>query len=107
MIPGKVEAADRAAVSAARRRASPTVFCAIPGGEAAQAAAAPAAAWADFDHHFVASPAAEDHLRAAGVDAARITALPAESGPRCAAFMAVIARLLAQDLKLIRSKQRP
>ena len=102
MVLGAVEPADRAALRAANGRASPAVVCEAAGGDTVSEAVPER-----IDHHFVASPASESRVAAAGVDAGRITRLPAGGAARSDAFMAVMPRLLAQDMKLIRSKQRP
>ena len=104
MVLGAAAPGDRAALRAANGRATPAVVCETPGtGDAVQAAPVPER----IDHHFVASRASESRLAAAGTEAARITRLPAGGAARGAAFMAVMPGLLAQDMKLIRSKQRP
>lgn len=102
LVLGTVEAADRAALRAVAGRAVPAVVCEAGGTAAAEAAGAER-----IDHHFVTSAESERRLRAAGVDEARITRLPSDGPGRAAAFMAVMPGLLAQDMKLLRSRQRP
>lgn len=102
VILSAVSPADRAALKAANGRASPAVVCAAAGGDAVSPQVPER-----IDHHFVASPAAEQRLAAAGVAPQQVTRLPDEAPARGAAFMAVMAPLLAQDMKLMRSRQRP
>ncbi|GAB4358131.1 MAG: hypothetical protein Kow00114_10160 [Kiloniellaceae bacterium] len=106
MILGRVGSAERSLLRGANARAIPVVVSETPAGDV-PAAAALGAGPETVEHHFVARPAAGDALRAAGVDAGRITLLPQAGAARVDAFMAVTVRLLAQDLKLIRSTQRP
>lgn len=107
LVLGAPAAGDAAALKAAAGRAIPAAAAELPGapliagGVSAEAAAAPLA------HRFVSSESSRERLLEAGADGARITLLPPEGDQRAAAFMEVIAYLLAQDLKLIRSKQRP
>ncbi|WP_340118185.1 hypothetical protein [Pelagibius sp. 7325] len=109
MILGEATARDRAVLRAANSRATPAVIAECPASDAAGPASATAlgALPERIEHHFVSTPAAQTRLLEAGVAAERITQLPAEEEARSTAFMTVIARLLAQDLKLIRSKLRP
>src|SRR3546814_6167990 len=60
-----------------------------------------------IEHYFVTSPAARERLLAAGIATDRITELPAAPAERTAATMTVMGRLLAQNLKLIRSESSP
>lgn len=108
MILGKIRRGDRVVLSAANRRATPAVIAETPPGDAAETSATALGAVPErIEHHFVASLGSRERLMAAGVAGERITRLPAEAAARSATFMAVISKLLAQDLKLIRSKLRP
>jgi hypothetical protein len=108
MVLGAVAASDRAVAKAANGRATPVVVAETPSdGAGAASAAALGVVPERIEHHFVASPQSGDRLTAAGVAADRVTRLPAEPEARRDAFMAVIVRLLAEDLKLLRSKLRP
>ncbi|HMA14115.1 MAG TPA: hypothetical protein VKP12_04980 [Kiloniellaceae bacterium] len=102
LVLGAVAAADRAALRAANGRAVPAVVC-----EAGGATAAGATGPERIDHHFVTSAQSESRLRAAGIGDGRVTRLPVEGPERAAGFMAVMPDLLAQDMKLLRSRQRP
>jgi hypothetical protein len=108
MILGALPAGGRAVLRAANARAIPAVGAEIPdAGTTASSPTAPGAACARLDHHFVLSAAAQRRLAETGIADDRITLLAAAGEERSARFMAVTAHLLAQDLKLIRSKQRP
>ena len=102
LVLGAVVAADRTALRAVNGRSVPAVVC-----ETGGAAAAATPVRERIDHHFVTSPETESRLRASGVGEGRVTRLPAEGPGRTAAFMAVMPGLLAQDMKLLRSRQRP
>ncbi|WP_420347748.1 hypothetical protein [Pelagibius sp.] len=100
---------------AARHRAAPVVvmdFCGA--GEQGRSGADPVAATrvtaADLDsvqHGFVAGEAARAALLEAGLPGGRVTLLSADPEIRKEAFLQVAAPLLRQDLKLMRSAQRP
>lgn len=108
MILGEICSGDRAILRAANRRATPAVIAETPSSGAAETSATALGAVPErIEHHFVASLGSLECLMAAGVAGERITHLPAEAEARCATFMAVISKLLAEDLKLIRSKLRP
>lgn len=106
MILGRVGAAERTLLRGANARAIPVVVTEAAAGGPPSADALGAGA-ESVEHHFVERQASADALRAAGVETGKITLLPAAGEARAAAFMAIIVRLLAQDLKLIRSTQRP
>ena len=108
MILGAPGAGDGAVLTAAAGRATPVVLAETPDSDGtAPSAAALATQASHLAHYFVISSATEVGLRAAGVNAEKVTLLIDEGDGRGAVFIKVMARLLAQDLKLIRSKQRP
>jgi len=109
MVLGDLVASDRCILRAANDRATPVVIAQTPapGGAAQPTAKALGAVPESIEHHFVGTPAAQSCLAAAGIPAERITRVEGDLQTRTATYMAVISRLLAQDLKLIRSKQRP
>lgn len=108
LILGAMTAADRAILRAANARATPAVFAETPSGGGTDASATSLGAVPErIEHHFVDSPAAQARLLAAGVAAERITQLPEPGDARTLMALDIISRLLAQDLKLIRSKLRP
>jgi hypothetical protein len=107
VILGALTSGDRAVLRAANARAIPAVLAEMSAaGAAAPSATALGAVPERLDHHFVESAASRARLIEAGVAGERITLLPAAGAARSATFMAVISYLLAQDLKLMRSKQR-
>jgi 3-Deoxy-D-manno-octulosonic-acid transferase (kdotransferase) len=108
MFLGDLAPGDRAILRAANRRAIPAVITqtSAPGAEPPSATALGAVA-ERFEHHFVTTPAARERLAGAGVPAARTTLLEGTPQARTQSCMTVVAQLLMQDLKLIRSKQRP
>ncbi len=109
MILGAPTRGDRAVLRAAGKRALPCVGVEIP--SPGTAGTATAEAWGRLperiDHFFAAAAATKSRLEAQGIEAQRITLLAAEDAARASAFIPVIAHLLMQDLKLIRSTQRP
>lgn len=116
MILGAPAPGDRAVLRAANLRATPTIVGECPSHEApgpeSTSAETPTAEVLGalperVEHHFVASQASLETLRQAGINVARVSLLAAEGEARRSVFTEETARLLAQDLKLIRSKQRP
>ncbi|WP_193371335.1 hypothetical protein [Pelagibius marinus] len=111
MILGAPTRGDRAVLRAAGKRALPCVGVEVPDPAGVAGAIATAEAWGKLperiDHFFAAAPATTSRLEALGIDVQRITLLPAEGTARDSSFIPVLAHLLMQDLKLIRSKQRP
>ncbi|MEO3429337.1 hypothetical protein AAFN88_10800 [Pelagibius sp. CAU 1746] len=107
MILGDLQPGDRPILRAANRRATPSAIGQMPGGAAAPDARALGAGPERIEHHFVLDAAAADRLAGAGVARQRISLLAGAAEDRTAAAMPVLARLLMQDLKLNRSKQRP
>lgn len=101
LVLGAVAAADRAALRAVNARAVPAVVCEGPDPTATRPVPE------RVEHHFVTSSQSERRLRTAGIDEAQITRLPVEGPERVAGFMAVMPGLLARDMKLLRSRQRP
>jgi len=107
MILGAPGAGDGAVLAAAAGRATPVVLTETPDSDGTTPSAAALGAHArHVTHYFVTASATEAGLRAAGVNAEKVTLLVDEGDARSAVFIKVMARLLAQDLKLIRSKQR-
>ncbi|HIP79262.1 MAG TPA: hypothetical protein EYH07_12450, partial [Kiloniellaceae bacterium] len=111
---GSADRLDRFVLHAARRRAAPVVVIdlAAEGGSQGGAGLPPAGPLKadDFDgvqHCLVASKAAQAALLAGGLTGERVTLLPAEPEARREACLGIIAPLLGQDLKLMRSAQRP
>ncbi len=117
MILGDLQSSDRPILRAANRRATPVAIGQSASGqtsgeanaavETSSEAAALGAVPERIEHHLVTSAGALDRLTAAGVARERITLLEGAPESRTAAAMTVLARLLMQDLKLNRSKQRP
>jgi len=107
MVLGDLQPGDRPILRAANRRATPVAIAETPGGDGPPKAAALGAVPERLEHHFVTNSASGDSLVAAGIARGRITLLEGGSEERAAAVMTVLARLLMQDLKLNRSKQRP
>lgn len=101
LVLGAVAPEDRPALRAANARAIPAVTCAAAGSEPGTPPPE------RIEHHFVATPVAAERLTTAGVEASHVTRLPAAGVGRSETFMAVMPELLAQDMKLIRSRQRP
>ncbi len=109
MFLGDLAPGDRLFLRALNRRSIPAAIAQTPTTSAAAepTAAALGAVAEHLEHHFVTTPAAQNSLTAAGVPAARITLLQGDKKSRTSNQMPIISHLLAQDLKLIRSKQRP
>ena len=108
IVLGAPTSVDRAVLRAANLRAIPSIVSQQAGSGAAPVTAAALGALPEqVDHHLVTDTAAVESLRKAGIAADRISLVPSEGAARCAAFLEVATRLLAQDLKLIRSHQRP
>lgn len=110
MLLGEVAAADHCILDAAKRRATPAaILQTAPSlGEGKQPSAKALDAWRGrFEHHFVVTPEAQATLLSNGIPSSRITCLNGGPQERTAAAVTVLARLLLQDLKLMRSKQRP
>ena len=104
-ILGQVTAGDRAALRAANRRALPAVV--VESGLRSPTASTLGVVPEHLEHHFVASQEARACLLEAGVSGERVSELPSTGEARSRHFANVVSDLLMQDLKLIRSKQRP
>jgi hypothetical protein len=112
MVLGDLQPGDRPILRAANRRATPAAIGQtpdrqMPGGGTPPDARALGAGPERIEQHFVLDDAAADRLAAAGVTRERITLLEGTAEDRTAAAMTELARLLMQDLKLNRSRQRP
>ncbi|NIA71505.1 hypothetical protein HBA54_23215 [Pelagibius litoralis] len=113
MFVGDLAPGDRFILRAANRRAAPAaiVQATVPDitsqARAVPAASALGAVAERLEHHFVTTSAAQDCLVEAGIPIERISRLESAPLARSATFMTVIAHLLTQDLKLIRSRERP
>lgn len=107
MFLGELTPGDRLILRAVNRRAVPAVIAQTPRPDSLPAAAALGAVAETLEHHFVVTPAAQSNLASAGIPAERITLLEGDKESCVSKQMPIISHLLAQDLKLIRSKVRP
>ena len=101
---------DRFVLRAALRRAAPVVLADLGAGGGAETASSWTLKADDLDgvqHCLVASQAAQASLLDGGLPAERVTLLGAEPEVRREAFLGIVTPLLGQDLKLMRSAQRP
>ncbi|WP_299399139.1 hypothetical protein [Pelagibius sp.] len=107
---GSADRLDRFVLRAALRRAAPVVLADLGAGGGAERASSRTLKADDLDgvqHCLVASQAAEASLLESGLSAERVTLPGAEPEARREAFLGVVTPLLGQDLKLMRSAQRP
>lgn len=107
---GSADRLDRFVLHAARRRSAPVVLADL-GASGATGGPSPRSLKADdldgVQHCFVASQAAQAALLDGGMPGGRVTLLGSESAAGREAFLRVVTPLLRQDLKLMRSAQRP